>query len=215
METATKKIHGLALIKFLLGMFRIGFFLLAFMLIIWGITSIFIFFTDIPSFSANFPVMFSPIDEGIFKVPSESEVGKFMMKDAMGFVSSDSIPKGFLALYSLVILSMNICILLSMRQVIRILESAKMGGFLVAENAVRLRWIALLGLIILFLDRFATVTSASYFSDKLEITGLEFTWFNFFTLMEFDTLFASLFLLVIAEAFRVGALLKQENDLTI
>ncbi|MBM1106410.1 DUF2975 domain-containing protein [Aurantibacter crassamenti] len=212
---SSQKIKDLKLITFLLGIFRIGFFLLAFSLSIWAIIGILVLVTNTFTNNMSFPVMFSLVNEGAFHVSSELENGMFVIKDAMGIMSSDTLPKSFIALHGLFTLSINICILFSIRQIVHILESAKTGNFLVVKNAIRLRWIAILGLIILFFDRLSTLSSATYFSSKLEYSGLEFNAFNVFSLMEFDTLFIYLFLLVIAEAFRLGAQLKEENDLTI
>ncbi|WP_089894960.1 DUF2975 domain-containing protein [Kriegella aquimaris] len=211
---ATSKPKSITFINFLANLFRIGFFLLAFSLFIWVIYNIFIFFTDSPTIHMDFPVMFSLTEQGLWNNPDTSELSKFYMQ-SMGMIRAENLPKGFLALYSIITLFANLCILLSMRQVLLILESAKTGAFLIVENAIRLRWIALLGIAIFLLERTGLLISAYFFSDKLQVSGLEFTSVNFFSFFYFETIFYALFLLVIAEAFRIGAELKKEADLTI
>lgn len=201
-------------ITILANLFRIGFFLLAFSLLIWVIYNIFIFLTDSPTTHMDFPVMFSLTEQGLFNNPGTNGLSKFYMQ-AMGMIRAEELPKGFLALYSVITLFANLCILLAMRQVLLILESAKTGAFLIVENAIRLRWIALLGIAIFFFERTGLLISAYFFSDKLQVSGLEFTSINFFSFFYFGTIFYAMFLLVIAEAFRIGAQLKNEADLTI
>ncbi|WP_339715590.1 DUF2975 domain-containing protein [uncultured Kriegella sp.] len=201
-------------INFLTILFRIGFFLLAFSLLIWVIYNIFIFLTDSPTTHMDFPVMFSLTEQGLFNNPGTNGLSKFYMQ-AMGMIRADDLPKGFLAIYSITTLLANICMLLSMRQVLLILESAKTRTFLIIENAIRLRWIGLLGIAIFLLEKTGTLISASFFTDKLEVSNLGFTSFNLFSFFGIETVFSSLFLLVISEAFRVGAQLKNEADLTI
>lgn len=200
-------------ITILANLFRIGFFLLAFSLLIWVVYNIFIFLTDSPTTHMDFPVMFSLSEQGIVNLDTNGP-SKFYMQ-AMGIIRADDLPKGFLALYSTVTLFANLSILLAMRQVLLILESARTGTFLIIENAIRLRWIALLGISIFLLERIGLFVSAYFFSDKLQVLGLEFTSVNFFSFFYFETIFYALFLLVIAEAFRIGAQLKKEADLTI
>lgn len=208
------KITSTTLISFLANLFRIGFFLLSFSLSIWVIYTIFIFLTNSPTTHMDFPVLFSLAEEGIWNNTTTNESSKFYMQ-AMGMVRAQDLPKGFLILYSMVTLLATVCILFSMRQVLLILESAKTGAFLVVENALRLRWIALLGIATFLLERIGVLISASYFSDKLQVSGLEFSSVNFFSFFYFETIFYALFLLVIAEVFRIGAQLKEEADLTI
>ena len=95
------------------------------------------------------------------------------------------------------------------------LKAAKKGGFLIIENAIRLRKIALLGIVMYFFESLATFVASNYLSDKLQFEGLEFTSINSYLFFDIQTVIYSLFLLVISEAFRMGALLKQEVDLTI
>jgi hypothetical protein len=209
------RIYGGALIQFLLWVFRIGFFIVAIGVILWLIYSIFIFITGGPTRHMNFPVMFSFANEGSLSIPNEGLAAKFYMRGATGAIMSDDIPKGFLAIYSVIALLIKVLFLLSLRLTIRILDSVRLGKFLVTENAIRLRYIGLLGITFFVLDRLGTVVSASYFSDRLEFSGMVFTSFNLFSWVTLNSLFVSLFLLVIAEAFRIGARLKEENDLTI
>ncbi|WP_422079475.1 DUF2975 domain-containing protein [Ulvibacterium sp.] len=209
------RVYGSALIQFLLWVLRIGFFLFAHGVIIWLIYSIFIFITGGPTRHMDFPVMFSFADEGSLKTLNDGSAAKFYMRGATGAIMSDDVPRGFLAIYSFIALLIKVLFLLSLRLSIRILDSVRIGKFFIVENAIRLRYIGLLGIVFFILDRLGTVISASYFSDRLEFSGMVFTSFNLFSWVTLNSLFISLFLLVIAEAFRIGAQLKAENDLTI
>jgi len=133
----------------------------------------------------------------------------------MGIIGVDQLPKGFLLAHSSISLLSYFGVLFSLRWTIKILEAAKQGEFLIIEIAIRLRWIALLGIGCIFFDRLATIFASSYLYDKLEYPGLEFTNINFFSFLTLQSVFSFLFLWVIAEAFRIGSQMKQENDLTI
>ena len=95
------------------------------------------------------------------------------------------------------------------------LKNAQEGTFLVAKNAIRLRYIALLNIALLLIDKILIVVSSSYLNDKLEFSGIEFSNINWYFFSSWKYIFLYLFLIIIAEAFRLGAQLKEENDLTI
>jgi len=203
------------LINFLLIVFQIGFLLMGFGLGLFILLAIVAFFTGSPVFPAGFTVMFSLSQDGIVNIPNQITGTTFNIENAMGIIGVDQLPKGFLLAYSGISVLANVCILYSLRWTINILEAAKQGDFLIIENAIRLRWIALLGIGCIFFDRLATIFASFYLYDKLEYPGLEFTNINFFSFMTLQSVFSFLFLWVIAEAFRIGSQMKQENDLTI
>lgn len=78
--------------------------------------------------------------------------------------------------------------------------------------------IALLSIAACIIESLRIFLSSLYLFDKLEFSGVHFIgsplrYVPF--LIKREYILASLFLLVIAEAFRIGAQLKQENDMTI
>ncbi|MEZ5041810.1 MAG: DUF2975 domain-containing protein [Saprospiraceae bacterium] len=212
---AQNKFYGEALIGFLLAVFRTGFLLFSFGIALWVIVSICALLTDIPFLNTEFPVLFSLNKEGVLHNAEGIGVASFSMRQGMGIIATDALPKGFVALYIVIEFLRSLCILWVMRLIIRILEAVQMGGLLILENAIRLRWVALLGMAILFLGGLITIVSSAYLSDKLTFPGLEFSSFSLFFFATFGSVFHYLFLLVIAEAFRIGAILKEEVDLTI
>ena len=54
-----------------------------------------------------------------------------------------------------------------------------------------------------------------YVGQKVIYEALNFQMVNWLSLKNIDAVFYGLFLIVIAEVFRLGAQLKEENDLTI
>lgn len=214
MEKETKS-HGGPLIGFLLTFFRVIFFLFAISILFWALHSFFVFATDAPALHMEFPVLFS-IDSNLqWQNPQIFESSNLYLHNSIGTISADFLPKGFLAIYSLISLAANLCALFAIKYVIRILEAVQSGSFLVVENATRLRAIAIFGIGLFFIDKVATTYSAYYFSSQLELSNLNFTSMNIFSFQHLESVFGALFLLVIAEAFRIGAQLKKENDLTI
>lgn len=203
------------LINFLLIVFQIGFLLMGLGLAFFVLLVIISFITESPSLSGGFTVMFSLSQDGIVNIPNQMTGTTFNIENAMGIIGVDQLPKGFLLAHSSILLLSYFGVLFSLRWTIKILEAAKQGDFLIIENAIRLRWIALLGIGCIFFDRLATIFASSYLYDKLEYSGLEFTNINIFSFMTLQSVFSFLFLWVIAEAFRIGSQLKQENDLTI
>ena len=214
MAIRVKSYNG-TLINFLLIVFQIGFLVMGLGLALFVLFAIIAFFTESPSFPAGFTVMFSLDQDGIVNIPNHMIETTFNIKNAMGIIGVDQLPKSFLLGYSSISMLAYFCILFSLRLTIKILEAAKLGDFLIIKNAIRLRWIALLGIGCIFFDRLAAILASSYLYDKLEYPGLEFTHINFFTFITLQSVFSFLFLWVIAEAFRIGSQLKQENDLTI
>ena len=97
----------------------------------------------------------------------------------------------------------------------KILKTVITKSFLLIENAVRLRWIALFGVAIFFIDKITGSISTAYLNNYIELPGVKFEIINMLTFINVESVFHSLFLLVIAEIFRLGAKLKEEHDLTI
>ncbi len=139
----------------------------------------------------------------------------FLMTAGVGRVKLEDIPSGFLAVNSLFRILSYGCILFSIILTVRILRSVKSKEFLLKENALRLRWIAILGIATFLLDKFLSIYESSYVAERVGIMGIDFTGYNGFVFANFEWILSNLFLLVIAEVFRIGAELKEEQDLTI
>ena len=212
---AQKKFNGAGMIKFLLVAFRAFFFLYIVVFTILVLVSSISLFSGGHLIHGDLPVTFSLIGKGNLHL-SDPDVGqKFTIPYAMGIIGSDDLPTTLAVLSLLASLLMATCILFIIKTMCQILEAAKSGMFLLVENTVRLRRIALLGIATVIIEKIRTAGSSIYLSDTLEFSGVDFVGVNIFTFTNLEYIFGSLFLLVIAEAFRIGALLKQENDLTI
>jgi len=216
---ARQPITGKGLIKFLIFVFSAFYYILWFCLVLVVVIE-FISLRKIfdPS---GFPI---PIDFTVFFSLNEElgvanwDVGgntNFSINYAMGSVKLSYAPNGFIALFCFMALSIFILSIFLTRLMIKILKTVKDKSFLLIENALRLRWIALLGIAILIVEKTFSFVIANYLSTHIEYSGVKFTGINPYFILNFDTVLNSLFLLVIAEVFRIGAKLKEEQDLTI
>lgn len=100
------------------------------------------------------------------------------------------------------------------KQIIEITKSVERNEFFVRANAIRIRKIALIfiGLFVVYLGiNIAKIefASAHLVSDKITFPGF------FGSFYDLDKLILPLLLLVLAEAFRVGIEMKEEQDLTV
>jgi len=211
---STHKFYQLSVINILLIVFQIGFSLCAIALIFYISLGVLEMFIDESAIPNDFPVMFSLDHIGTVNLPDQSGQTNFSMKRGMGVMIIEELPQVFVTLYRLIYILGLSCFLWSLKFTIDILKAVKQGNFLIKENARRLQSIALLGIGMYFLGSLGTLVSSSYLSDKLHFPGLEFKM-NAYVFFDVETLIYSLFLLVISEAFRIGALLKEEADLTI
>ncbi|WP_200975191.1 DUF2975 domain-containing protein [Echinicola sp. 20G] len=212
--------HGVQSIDILIFIFQ------AMKILIWIsliMSSILIIVTLIPNEGAwkniipppNFVVYFSLPEELGIAQWGDGNTTPFSIVSALGVIKTTFAPKSLVLFYSLMTILTTLLILFSIIFTVRILKSVKKKAFLLVENAVRLRWIALLGIGIYFTDRITSTVTSSQLSKHLQFPEVDFTGINFFAFLNFESIFGSLFLLVIAEVFRMGAQLKEENDLTI
>lgn len=214
-----KTISSKGLIKFLIIVFKAIYYLLWFCIVVVLIlefVSLRLIFD-----SVGFPI---PIDFTVYFSLSE-ELGvttwdinggsSFSINYAIGSIKLSKVPNQFMALYCLMAFALFVLMLFSARLIIKILKTVRDNSFLLIENALRLRWIALLGIAILFADKIMSYTIANYLSRHIEYSGVKFTGINTYIIQNVDSIFSSLFLLVIAEVFRIGAKLKEEQELTI
>ena len=205
MNTYSKNQNN-ALINFLLITFRGIFLLSSITLIIGGIVMIIDLITNKPTFPVDLPVSFSFTDSGIILT---TDTALFAMPYAKGVILTEDLPNIVVVFSYLGSLLYLLC---------QLLEAAQSGTFLILENTVRLRGIAILILSACLIEVIHTTLSSLYLSDKLEYSGVQFVYspmHTFFYGLKWEYIFCALFLLVIAEAFRVGSQMKQENDLTI
>ena len=163
----------------------------------------------------DFRIYFSWLDEAGVARWGDEVTSTFYISDAIGSIKLSNIPYDFMAIYSLMSLLLGIVIQLSIRLTTKILKTVITKSFLLIENAVRLRWIALFGVAIFFIDKITGSISAAYLNNYIELPGVKFEIINMSTFINVESVFHSLFLLVIAEIFRLGAKLKEEHDLTI
>jgi hypothetical protein len=161
------------------------------------------------------PLVFSPTNKGILTLPHTDYEYMFDIPVATGIFQAFGLPLKIFYIHSFGILLYHTCVLLMIYLIIKMLKNAQDGTFLIPENAIRLRYIALLNIVILLRDKIIIICSSTYLKDKIEFSGLEFSDFNLYTFDNWKYIFLFLFLLIIAEAFRLGAQLKEENDLTI
>ncbi|WP_273566134.1 DUF2975 domain-containing protein [Maribacter halichondriae] len=161
------------------------------------------------------PVVFKPSNSGILRLPHTDYEYMFNIPEATGTFQAFGLPLKIFYIQSIGILLYYACILLIIYLIIKMLKNAQDGTFLVQKNAIRLRYIALLLIVTLLRDKVTIIASSIYLREKIELSGLEFYDFTSYTFDNWKHIFLYLFLLIIAEAFRLGAQLKEENDLTI
>ena len=209
------KFQGKGLIKFLNVFFKLAFFLGAFST---GLSVIVKFFDLIRNTGATpvlLPVFFSPANNSsLLNLGGDGQTNLKIMW-ALGAVSAKALPTGYDFTFFLATVLASCCFLISIRLIISILDTVESGNFLIVKNAIRLRWIALFGITTIFVQKIKMVISNIYLSDQMDLIDLKTTsnFFSFSILSE--AVFGYLFLLVLAEVFRVGAMLKEESELTI
>ncbi|MFK7813658.1 MAG: DUF2975 domain-containing protein [Maribacter sp.] len=163
----------------------------------------------------NLPVVFNPTENGILTLPHTDYEYMFDIPVATGTFRAFGLPLKIFYFYSIGGLVYFACVLLITYLIIKMLRDAQDGTLLVLKNAIRLRYISLLLIVALARDKILIMISSNYLRDKIELPGLEFYDFNPYSFENWKYIFLFLFLLIIAEAFRLGAQLKEENDLTI
>jgi hypothetical protein len=164
----------------------------------------------------NFPVYFDMIQSNGVAMWSDQTTTPVKMTNVMGSIWLSDIPNVLLVVssfFSILVIGFGIQ---SIRLSIRILESVKFRKFFLIENAVRLRWIALFNIAAFLFVRMNSIFTSNYLGSRMELVGIEFENINLHMLFgNVDIVIFNLFLLIIAEVFRVGAEMKNEQDLTI
>lgn len=146
---------------------------------------------------------------------TQNEEASFQMISQVGKIQTRRAPGSFLAFNNFLFLLMSILALFSFKLAIRILHDVKSGAFLLAENTDRFRWIILLNVLAFIIYRVSVIFTTYYFNQKIFAEEPLSLGLNLLSFEGFGVIFWGLFLIVIAEVFRIGALVKTENDLTI
>jgi len=163
----------------------------------------------------SLPIDFNPTDEGILTLPHNDYEYLFQIPEATGTFLAFGLPLKFFFIDSIGTILNYVCGLLMIYLIIKMLKNAQDGTFLISKNAIRLRYIALLNILLLLYNKVFLFISTSYLRDKIELPGIEFHDIPWHALSGWQYIFLFIFLLIIAEALRLGAQLKEENDLTI
>lgn len=163
----------------------------------------------------SLPIDFSPIGKGVLALPHTDYEYLFQIPEATGTFLAFGLPLKYFYIGSIGTILNYACGLLMIYLIIKMLINAQDGTFLISKNAIRLRYIALINIFLLLYNKIYFFVTTSYLIDKLEFPGLEFNNLNWSSFYGWKYIFLYLFLLIIAEAFRLGAQLKEENDLTI
>jgi hypothetical protein len=164
----------------------------------------------------NFPIYFDMIQSEGYAIWNDQTTTPIKIKNVMGSIWLSDIPNLLLIVSSLFSLMMIGFTIQSIRFSIRILESVKFRKFFLIENAVRLRWIALFNIAAFLSTRLSSIFTSNYLGSKMELAGIEFENINLHMFFgNVDIVIFNLFLLIISEVFRLGAEMKNEQDLTI
>ena len=106
-------------------------------------------------------------------------------------------------------------VMFSIKFALQILNEVKSGAFLLVENTLRFRWIVLLNVFAFLVYKLSGIINSYYFSQRIAgEEGLSFG-INRLSFEGVGAIFWAIFLIIIAEVFRIGAAIKAENDLTI
>ena len=203
------------LINFLLYSFKGLFLWYTFLLVYFFVIQLWPALVHSKRQAVNLPIIYNHIEKGILTLPQIDYEYVLHIPPASGSFLVFGLPLKFFYIQSIETVLTYAGGLLMIFLIIKMLKSAKEGTFLVAKNAIRLRYIALLNIALLVIGQISFYVSMSYFSDKLKFPGLEFSNEALRAFNGWKYIFLYLFLLIIAEVFRLGAQLKEENDLTI
>ncbi|MFT7034011.1 MAG: hypothetical protein ACJA2S_002520 [Cyclobacteriaceae bacterium] len=210
-----KKVQGVNLIKFLLVFFRIIFFISVLATILGIIIKGISLSTNSGPMKTVLPVLFSIAKDSSLLDLGGDGISNLKVTWGLGFVSASALPKSFDLLFFLTKLLSFSCGLLFLRLIISILETVEFGDFLISRNAIRLRWISVLGLVYVFLYSIELAISHIYLKEMVDLPGFNIINVIYYTYISSGWIFICLFILVLAEVFKVGALLKEESELTI
>ena len=146
---------------------------------------------------------------------SQEESAPFELISKVGYMQTSRVPGRFLVLNHFLFLVMCGAVMFSIKFALQILNEVKSGAFLLVENTLRFRWIVLLNVFAFLVYKLSGIINSYYFSQRIAgEEGLSFG-INRLSFEGVGAIFWAIFLIIIAEVFRIGAAIKAENDLTI
>ena len=204
METSTNS-SGNRFVNLLLMIFKVFYYLFSFTIVSIAIFLVGSMWGQSFDIKTSGVMLYFSLPEMVGQVLwSDAQASDFVIDQAIGTLSIDKVPVDVKRVHFFMTMITSTFILLSIRLTIAILKSVKNQAFLLVENAIRLRWIALLTIAIFLSDKLNTVLTSTFLAGKLQLESVQFTGSNWLVLNHFETIFMSLFLLVIAEVFRVA-----------
>ncbi|UCD37073.1 MAG: DUF2975 domain-containing protein [Fidelibacterota bacterium] len=158
------------------------------------------------------PVQFSVMEPGSLRWPGETDLEVSIHRATAELETTGRLPFSVQLLnYSmyLVAIFLNLLILYQLR---RVFASLRTGNPFRRENGTRIRWIgAAVVALGLFKAAFGIVSDPLVIS-RLEVAGIEL---RSGISLEGEYIFVGFLILVLAEIFRIGAEMKEEQELTI
>ncbi|MEC8915044.1 MAG: DUF2975 domain-containing protein [Candidatus Neomarinimicrobiota bacterium] len=158
-----------------------------------------------------YPVQFHVDEEGMALMSDQELSVKLKHAKAIAIIEAPT-PTGLLVPVKLIRYGMFgfiIWVMFLMRQIVR---SVGKGQPFIPENGERLRWIGLSILLIIGFDFFHDILLNLFITPRLTFDSIVFETSNHF---DFRFILLALVILVIGEAFRIGAEMKKEQDLMI
>lgn len=158
-----------------------------------------------------YPVQFHVDEEGMALMSDQELSVKLKHAKAIAIIEAPT-PTGLLVPVKLIRYGMFgfiIWVMFLMRQIVR---SVGKGQPFIPENGERLRWIGLSILLIIGFDFLHDILLNLFITPRLTFDSIVFETSNHF---DFRFILLALVILVIGEAFRIGAEMKKEQDLMI
>ena len=158
-----------------------------------------------------YPVQFHVDEEGMALMSAQELSVKLKHANAIA-ISEAPTPTGLLVPVKLIrygMFGIIIWVMFLMRQIVR---SVGKGQPFIPENGKRLRWIGLSILLIIGFDFFHDILLNLFITPRLTFDSIVFETSNHF---DFRFILLAMVILVIGEAFRIGAEMKKEQDLMI
>ncbi len=158
-----------------------------------------------------YPVQFHVDEEGMALMSDQELSVKLKHAKAIAIIEAPT-PTGLLVPVKLIrygMFGIIIWVMFLMRQIVR---SVGKGQPFIPENGKRLRWIGLSILLIIGFDFLHDILLNLFITPRLTFDSIVFETSNHF---DFRFILLALVILVIGEAFRIGAEMKKEQDLMI
>jgi hypothetical protein len=108
----------------------------------------------------SLPIVFKTIEKGNLTMANNEEAYWFDIYSATGVIVTNGLPKKVLYIASIGVVMNIVCVLLMISLICKMLENAREGNFLVVKNAIRLRYIGLLSIVLLLIEKAFTILSS-------------------------------------------------------